>query len=141
MNKIDNKTQLKNNACATIGVGPSASEEQIRIEFIKLAKTYHPDVNGNDTIYTEKFIQIIDAYELLKKDFRQDQQENRSRCGIIREDFYLNNNNLQHLRRRARLRRIFWQCLITITVLLVSLATFLLIIWANTKTDWVPNCC
>lgn len=141
MNKLDRQTQLTNNAHAIIGVKSGASEEELRIAFIKLAKIHHPDLNKNDQNSTNKFIEILRAYEILKQNTRQQFQESRSSPDFFREAAPRRRRHFNHVRRRARWNRIFWQCLITITILLGSLATLLIIIWANTKTDWIPNCC
>ena len=47
-----------------LGVPRTASEEQIRSAYRKLARTYHPDVN-KDPDAAEKFKQITGAYEIL----------------------------------------------------------------------------
>lgn len=48
-----------------LGVERSASEEDIRKAYRKLAKTYHPDLNPGDAKAEERFKEISAAYELL----------------------------------------------------------------------------
>jgi curved DNA-binding protein len=48
-----------------LGVPRSATEDDIKKAFRKLARTYHPDVNPNDKSSEEKFKQINEAYEVL----------------------------------------------------------------------------
>jgi len=43
----------------------TASPEDIKKSYRKLAKQYHPDVNPNDPISEEKFKQVSEAYEVL----------------------------------------------------------------------------
>ena len=49
---------------ALLGVSKSASEEEIRSAYRKLARQYHPDVNKASDA-SEKFKQITEAYEVL----------------------------------------------------------------------------
>src|SRR5437879_6042097 len=49
---------------ALLGVPRSATDEQIRSSYRKLARQYHPDVNGAPDA-AERFKQITEAYEVL----------------------------------------------------------------------------
>src|ERR1044071_4407804 len=48
-----------------LGVGKTASEDEIRKAFRKLARQYHPDVAGNKAGAEDKFKEINEAYEVL----------------------------------------------------------------------------
>src|SRR3954465_2540210 len=48
-----------------LGVKKSASSEEIRKAFRKLARKYHPDVNPGDKTAEEKFKQISEANDVL----------------------------------------------------------------------------
>src|SRR5690349_21086661 len=48
-----------------LGVDKSASDEQIKAAFRKLARKHHPDLNPNDKDANKKFQQINEAYEVL----------------------------------------------------------------------------
>ena len=50
---------------ALLGVPRSATEQQIRSAFLKLAKTSHPDVNPGDKKAEERFKAISGAHDLL----------------------------------------------------------------------------
>jgi curved DNA-binding protein len=63
-----------------LGVGRSASSEEIQQAYRKLARTYHPDVNP-DPAAAEKFKQIGEAYHVLSD---PDQRKKYDRFG---EDF------------------------------------------------------
>jgi curved DNA-binding protein len=63
-----------------LGVGRSASSEEIQQAYRKLARTYHPDVNA-DPSAAEKFKQIGEAYQVLSD---PDQRKKYDRFG---EDF------------------------------------------------------
>lgn len=54
-------------ACDTLGVAYDADEYQIKLNYRKLAKQYHPDIN-KEAGATEKFQKINDAYEFLSKE-------------------------------------------------------------------------
>src|SRR6266513_2328102 len=49
----------------TLGVSKTASEDEIRSAFRKLARKYHPDVAKDKKEAEEKFKQINEAYEVL----------------------------------------------------------------------------
>src|ERR1700719_3382903 len=48
-----------------LGVPRTATEDDIRKEYRKLARKYHPDVNPGDKSAEEKFKEINEAYEVL----------------------------------------------------------------------------
>lgn len=48
-----------------LGVDKNATDAQIKKEYRKLAKKYHPDVNQNDEVAANKFKEINEAYEVL----------------------------------------------------------------------------
>jgi curved DNA-binding protein len=59
-----------------LGVGKKATPEEVRKAFRRLARQYHPDVNGQDPDAETKFKVINEAYEVLsdpKKRQRYDQ--------------------------------------------------------------------
>ncbi|MCU0526429.1 MAG: DnaJ domain-containing protein [Elainella sp. Prado103] len=50
---------------ATLGVSKTATADEIKQAFRKLARKYHPDVNPNDKTAEAKFKEINEAYEVL----------------------------------------------------------------------------
>ena len=56
-----------NDPFSTLGITPSASEDEIKAAYRKLAKKYHPDVNGGSADSEQKMKEINEAYsEALK---------------------------------------------------------------------------
>jgi DnaJ-class molecular chaperone len=53
------------NAYEVLGISPGASEKEIKAAFKKMAKKYHPDVNGGDKESEQKFKEINEAYMSL----------------------------------------------------------------------------
>src|ERR1700758_1564144 len=53
---------------ATLGVKKTATADEIRKAFRKLARKYHPDVNPNDKKAEEKFKEISEANDILSDD-------------------------------------------------------------------------
>lgn len=49
----------------TLGVGRSASDDEIKKAYRKLAKQYHPDVNPGDKKAEEKFKEVSSAFDVL----------------------------------------------------------------------------
>lgn len=49
-----------------LGVGKSASQDEIKKAYRKLAVKYHPDKNKDDKTAEERFKEIAEAYEVLK---------------------------------------------------------------------------
>lgn len=49
----------------TLGVQRTASEDEIKKSYRKLARKYHPDLNPNDKQAEEKFKEVQEAYEVL----------------------------------------------------------------------------
>jgi len=49
----------------TLGVARSATAEEIKKAYRKLARKYHPDVNPKDKTAEEKFKEVSEAYEVL----------------------------------------------------------------------------
>jgi curved DNA-binding protein len=50
---------------ATLGVGKTATDKEIKQAFRKLARKHHPDVNPGDKAAEAKFKEINEAYEVL----------------------------------------------------------------------------
>jgi molecular chaperone DnaJ len=51
---------------ATLGVARTASDEEVKKAYRKLAMTYHPDRNGGSKDAEERFKAITEAYDVLR---------------------------------------------------------------------------
>ena len=58
-----------------LDVSPTATDEEIRKSFKKLAKLYHPDLHPNDKEAEEKFKEINEAYEVLSDKSKREQYD------------------------------------------------------------------
>ncbi|WP_374762792.1 J domain-containing protein [Yunchengibacter salinarum] len=58
-------TARENRAFDTLELDPGASQQDIKRQYRKLAKVYHPDANSGDPLAAEKFSEIRKAYDLL----------------------------------------------------------------------------
>ena len=56
---------FEKNHYKTLGVETTASGEDIKKAYRKLARQYHPDVNPDDKTAEEKFKDVTEAYEIL----------------------------------------------------------------------------
>ena len=48
-----------------LGVGKTASDDEIKSAFRRMAKQYHPDLHPNDKEAEAKFKEVNEAYEVL----------------------------------------------------------------------------
>ena len=58
----------------TLGVSKSASQDEIKSAFRKLAKKYHPDVSKEENA-AEKFKEVQEAYSVLSDDAKRRQYD------------------------------------------------------------------
>jgi curved DNA-binding protein len=64
-----------------LGVSRSASEQEIKTAYRKLARKFHPDANKGDKTAEGKFKEIAEAYEVLKD------SEKRKRYDMLGENY------------------------------------------------------
>jgi len=79
---VSTKDWIEKDYYKVLGVPKDASADQIKKEYRKLAKKYHPDANANNAEAEAKFKEVGEAYEVLSDDKkRAEYDEARSLFG------------------------------------------------------------
>src|ERR1700735_50665 len=68
---------------AVLGVSASATQDEIKKQYRKLAKRYHPDANANDPKAAERFKEISEAYTVLGNAEKRKQYDEMRRLGAL----------------------------------------------------------
>ena len=65
----------------TLGVNKSASQDDIKKAFRKLAHEHHPDMNKNNPASSQKFKEASEAYSVLSDDAKRKQYDTFGSAG------------------------------------------------------------
>src|ERR671928_811055 len=68
---------------AVLGVSASATQDEIKKQYRRLAKKYHPDANPNDPKAGERFKEISEAYNVLSDPEKRKQYDDMRRLGAF----------------------------------------------------------
>src|SRR6185503_203447 len=68
---------------AVLGVSASASQDEIKKQYRKLAAKHHPDKNQNDPKAAERFKEISEAYQVLGDAEKRKQYDEMRRLGAF----------------------------------------------------------
>lgn len=68
---------------AVLGVASSATAEDIKKQYRRLAKKYHPDANQNDPKSTERFKEVSEAYNVIGDVEQRKQYDDMRRLGAF----------------------------------------------------------
>ena len=68
---------------AVLGVASSATADELKKQYRRLAKKYHPDANQNDPKSTERFKEISEAYNVLGDAEQRKQYDDMRRLGAF----------------------------------------------------------
>ena len=60
-----------------LNINFQASENEIKKQYRKLAKIYHPDKNGGSKFYEDNFKLIVEAYETLSNDRKRNAYDSK----------------------------------------------------------------
>ena len=66
-----------------LGVSDSASQDEIKKAYRKLAKQYHPDANPNNASAAERFKEISEAHSTLSDPEKRKQYDQMRRYGAF----------------------------------------------------------
>ena len=66
-----------------LGVSPTATADEIKKQYRKLAKKYHPDTNASDTKAADRFKEISEAYQVLGDDEKRKQYDQMRQLGAF----------------------------------------------------------
>src|SRR3954449_10232372 len=76
------KDYLEKDYYKVLGVSKTATPDEIKKAYRKLARQHHPDKNGSDKKSEEKFKQIAEAYDVLSRpEQRKEYDEARTLFG------------------------------------------------------------
>src|SRR6476660_7007550 len=68
---------------AVLGVSSSASQDEIKKQYRRLAAKHHPDKNPNDSKAAERFKEISEAYTVLGDAEKRKQYDDMRRLGAF----------------------------------------------------------
>ena len=68
---------------AVLGVSPSATADEIKKQYRRLAKQYHPDANQNDPKAADRFKEISEAYNVVGDAEKRKQYDDMRRMGAF----------------------------------------------------------
>lgn len=69
-----------------LGVGQSATDDDIKHSFRTLAKRYHPDVNPDDKAAAKRFADINEAYDVLSDPAKRAEYDNQIRLAAAQQE-------------------------------------------------------
>src|SRR5215207_6912158 len=68
---------------AVLGISSSASQDEIKKQYRRLAAKHHPDKNPNDAKAAERFKEISEAYHVLGDAEKRKQYDDMRRLGAL----------------------------------------------------------
>src|SRR6185295_19636031 len=68
---------------AVLGVSASASQDEIKKQYRKLAARYHPDKNPNDAKAADRFKEISEAYQVIGDPDKRKQYDQMRQLGAF----------------------------------------------------------
>src|SRR5688572_22707760 len=66
-----------------LGVASTATQDEIKKAYRRLAKRYHPDANQNDPKSADRFKEISEAYQVIGETGKRKQYDDMRRLGAF----------------------------------------------------------
>ena len=79
------KTMAKRDYYEVLGIGKTATQDEIRKAHRKLVRLYHPDVNKNNKAAEEKFKEVQEAYDVLSDEGKRRNYDQFGHAGVNAE--------------------------------------------------------
>ncbi len=73
---------MKRDFYEVLGIGKSASADQIKTAYRKLARKFHPDINKNDKSAESKFKEVQEAYDILSDTKKRSAYDQFGHAGV-----------------------------------------------------------
>lgn len=93
------------NYYSVLGLSESATQEEIKAAFKKLALKYHPDKNQGDTSMEERFKEVNHAYQVLSNAYEKARYDIQLMYGRSQQSFYQAPQQEEKIPPRPRYRR------------------------------------
>ncbi len=86
---------------AVLEIAETASDEEIKQSYRRLAKKYHPDLNPDDTVAEEKFKNVAKAYAVLG-DAQKKKEYDAKRMGERKAKKHSVKTQVENIRKSSR---------------------------------------
>ncbi|MET4560526.1 J domain-containing protein [Lysinibacillus parviboronicapiens] len=86
-----------------LGVSRQATQDQIKLAYRKLSKKHHPDVSGGNKESEKIFLEVQEAYKVLKDTDSREAYD--ARLDDVRQDASYSNDNTNKSRQQSKVNK------------------------------------
>ncbi|WP_107951141.1 J domain-containing protein [Lysinibacillus parviboronicapiens] len=86
-----------------LGVSRQATQDQIKLAYRKLSKKHHPDVSGGNKESEKIFLEVQEAYKVLKDTDSREAYD--ARLDDVRQDASYTNDNTNKTRQQSKVNK------------------------------------